>query len=412
MQQEGLLKSIFIFCHRNSITSQWQQSAEILGLKIRNMEFCGSEKDTDGWILTYQFAYRNLQRLKQEIKIFSENDLLSVADEAHHLGVNPELSESAVWGKSFLELTQRSTIRLGLTGTPFRSDNLAFCSARKVRVQENGELIEQIYPDLCVESRELICAGDVRPLEFHFQDGWVEHSHKGESGLERSPLSSEQRESWRARNLRRSIRLSHSKSIAIQILLKATKKLNEVRRNHKNAAGLVIAKDIEHAKGIFNALKEDGNSVALVHSQDKEAAERLIQFKEGKSKWLVSVDMCSEGFDAPRLRVVVYLTTVVTKSRFIQGITRAVRMSTTRACLESIPRDPSHVFAPADPLLMKHACNWSEAEPYRIKVEDCENTIESSSWIPKSPILPMEAVNDRAEELIRLKAAELPQFLK
>ena len=67
-------------------------------------------------------------------------------------------------------------------------------------------------------------------------------------------------------------------------------------------------------------------------------------FDSGTSDWLVSVDMCSEGFDAPRLRVVAYLTTVVTKSRFLQAITRAVRMCAARSSLEQVPRDPSFIF--------------------------------------------------------------------
>jgi threonine synthase len=77
--------------------------------------------------------------------------------------------------------------------------------------------------------------------------------------------------------------------------------------------------------------------VQLVHSQDPDAANRLMAFQAGEGDWLVSIDMCSEGFDAPRLRVVAYLTTVVTRSRFVQAITRAVRMDSTRASIEAGP---------------------------------------------------------------------------
>ena len=45
----------------------------------------------------------------------------------------------------------------------------------------------------------------------------------------------------------------------------------------------------------------------------------MERFKAGDSDWLVSIDMCAEGFDAPRLRVVAYLTTVVTRTRFVQA---------------------------------------------------------------------------------------------
>ncbi len=416
MKKEGLLKAFVVFCHRNSIASQWQKSAAMLGLKVKDLESSCNEQDlqneSDGWILTYQAATKKSQQPKECLKVFSCEGLLAIADEAHHLGVNPDEPEGAVWGKSFLELTKNSTLRIGLTGTPFRADNLAFCSARKVQIHARGELIEQINPDLCVEPLELIAAGDVRPLEFHFQDGWVEHSHAGQPDRETSPLSKEQRESWRARNLRRAIHLSGPSSIAIQLLTKARSKLITIRSEQKSAAGLVIARDIQHAKEIANLLKEYGDSVDLVHSKSKEANERLAEFKEGEANWLVSVDMCSEGFDAPRIRVVTYLTTVVTKSRFLQGITRAVRMSKERAEIEPIPRNPSHIFAPADPLLIEYARNWSKAKPYLIKGTQSVSTIETASWIPKSPILPMEAVGDSAGELIKMRTAELPQFLK
>ena len=416
MKKEGLLKSFVVFCHRNSIASQWQKASEKLALKVQEIGTYPNQQEisteSDGWILTYQGATKQLQNSQEILRIFSQKKLLAIADEAHHLGVNPDEQEEAIWGRTFSTLTDKSVLRLGLTGTPFRADNLAFCSARKVQVHTSGGLVEQINPDLCVEPRELISAGDVRPLEFHFQDGWVEHSHEGQPDRETSPLSTEQRESWRARNLRRATHLSNSNSIAVQLIHKARRKLTKIRYNHKDAAGLVIARDIEHAKEIANLLNENGDSAVLVHSQDKEASDRLNTFKEGKSNWLVSVDMCSEGFDAPRIRVVVYLTTVVTKSRFLQGITRSVRMSPERELLEPIPRNPSHVFAPADPLLMEYARSWSESKPYLIKGTQSVSEIGNLSWIPRAPILPMDTVGDGAGEVINMRSAQLPQFLK
>ena len=123
--------------------------------------------------------------------------------------------------------------------------------------------------------------------------------------------------------------------------------------------------------------------------------------------------MCAEGFDAPRLRVVAYLTTVVTRSRFVQGITRAVRMSSERAALESIPRDASYIFAPADPLLMGYARSWSLSEPYRIRRDqpaEADAETQGRSW--RGPSLPLEAVNDGAGAVIRMRTPELPQFLQ
>lgn len=415
MQQEGRLEHAVVFCHRTSILSQWQSAAARLGLTLALWP--GQDPlngEADGWLVSYQGAGRQQQNLSADLQRWNAETLLAIADEAHHLGVDPDEPDGPVWGHTFLELSSRARLRLGLTGTPFRADNLAFCAARRVRVEEQGQLVEQIHPDLSVEPRELIAAGDVRPLEFRFQDGWVEHGQEGIPDREVSPLSAEQRESWRARNLRRAIRLSDSSSIAQQLLLRARKQLEKVRNKHPRAGGLVIARDIDHARAITLLLEEEGDRVDLVHSQDPEAATRLSGFQTGQADWLVSIDMCAEGFDASRIRVVAYLTTVVTRSRFVQGITRAVRMCGERADLESIPREPSYVFAPADPLLMQYARSWSLSEPYRIAVPavaDAQDpTDNGGSW--RGPSLPMEAVEDGAGAVIRMKTPELPRFLQ
>ncbi len=395
--------------------SQWIQSSKKIGLEIqewdpnRNKNQLNSR--VDGWILTYQGASKNSKALERELENWPREGIMAIADEAHHLGVNPDEPTGQVWGKSFLSLTDKSILRIGLTGTPFRADNLAFCSAKRVLVKNAGKVLEQINPDLSVEPRALISAGDVRPLEFHFQDGWVEHSFQGQADRDVSSLSTEQRETWRARNLRRAVSLSNPKCVAMHLLVRAQRKLDLVRQNHCNAAGLVIARDIEHAKGIANLLIENGNQVDLVHSQGKNSLERLQNFQESQSNWLVSVDMCSEGFDAPRIRIIAYLTTVVTRSRFIQAITRGVRVSDERACSEPIPRHPSYVFCPADPLLIGYARNWSIAKPYLIKGNNNLLEINNSDGTSLSPKLPLEAVNDQAAEIIQIDTVELPSFL-
>ena len=414
MRQEQRLQRFLVFCHRTSILEQWQRAAARLGLELVNWP-CEPEalSRADGLLLTYQCASRQPQQLATALTPWPATSLLAIADEAHHLGVDPDDPGAAAWSQAFEEQTSHCRLRLGLTGTPFRADNLGFCAARRIRTVQNGELVEQIQPDLCVEPRELIAAGDVRPLEFHFQDGWVEHSQVGRPDRDVSPLSQEQRESWRARNLRRAIRLADSSCIGQQVILQAQRRLSRVRQQQPNAAGLVIARDIDHASAIACLLEDDGDKVDLVHSQDPEASARLDGFQAGGADWLVSIDMCAEGFDAPRLRVVAYLTTVVTRSRFLQGITRAVRMTPELAEQEPVPRNPSYVVAPADPLLMSYARTWSVAEPYVLSPVDSDAMpLSDPPGRGRGPSLPLEAVNDGAGAMIRLKTPQLPSFLQ
>ncbi len=416
LKKEGLIDAFIVFCHRASILTQWRNSALRLGLSLMDLESSlnqsASFNKADGWVVTYQAASRNQKFLQQNLDSLSPVRLLAIADEAHHLGVDPSEPEASVWGATFSDLTLGSRLRIGLTGTPFRADNLAFCSARRIWVKdEEGRFVQQISPDLSVEPRELIASGDVRPLEFHFQDGSVEHFSKGISIEKHSSISTEQRECWRARNLRRVIRLSDPSGIASHILLRASQKLEQVRLQQSNAAGLVIARDICHAKAIAQFLREDGNNVELVHSQDAASTDRLAKFQSSQADWLVSVDMCSEGFDAARIRVISYLTTVVTETRFLQSITRAIRINSTTCALEPLPRFPSFVFAPADPLLMRYARSWSINKPYLIKNPDPTQSFACPQERRQGPNLPDEAMNDKAREVITFAAPELPSFL-
>jgi superfamily II DNA or RNA helicase len=429
LQQEGRLERFVVFCHRTSIARQWHQAAGRLGLRLRDWDGAqshaaglsdpqrpeGLDHGWDGLLLSYQSAARHHRLLERHWPGSSLGRWLAIADEVHHLGLDPDEPEAAAWGPAFSSLSAGAALRLGLTGTPFRADSLAFCAARRQRLRKGEEVLEQIVPDLCVEPRQLIAAGDVRPLEFRFQDGWVEHGRAaGEGGgdSETSPLSAENRESWRARNLRRAIRLGDDSSIALRLLLAARRRLERLRaQQHPGAGGLVIARDIAHAEHISVLLREQGDAVHLVHSQDPWASERLAEFRTGGADWLVSIDMCAEGFDAPRVRVVAYLTTVVTRSRFVQAITRAVRMDGERACLEPLPRLASYVYAPADPLLISYARSWSQSEPYLLRSRPGV-TPASTAGLAGSGRHPLQAIDERAGSLLRVRGPELPAFLE
>ena len=410
LRREGRLTHLLVFCHRSSIAAQWRAAASQLGLELGDGPLAPAPPPEGGGVLlSYQGAARRLEQIEAGLAWPAGARVLAVADEVHHLGFDPEEPDGAVWGQAFHHLSRHCVLRLGLSGTPFRADNLAFRAARCQRHWEQGELVERIAADLTVEPRQLIAAGDVRPLEFRFQDGWVEHGRPGET--ERSSLSVEQRESWRARNLRRAIQPGDASSIALRLLLQARRRLEMLRAgDHPEAGGLVIARDIAHARRIAGLLEEEGDPVLLVHSQDPEAAERLQAFRGGAARWLVSIDMCAEGFDAPRLRVVAYLSTVVTRSRFLQAITRAVRMEASRCALEGIPRQASYVFAPADPRLIAFARTWSVAEPYRIRPQAIP-TDPAAGGGGGGNSLPLEALAEGVGEMIRLRGPELPHFL-
>jgi superfamily II DNA or RNA helicase len=419
LQQDRRIGRFVVFCHRNAIAAQWLKAAARLELNLVEWSLDAAEAlatgaADQGLLLSYQTAALHQGRLQASLQRWATAPWMAIADEVHHLGVDPDEPEAAAWGHAFSSLSGSAALRLGLTGTPFRADQLAFCAARRQPCRDGDQITWQIVPDLCVEPRQLIDAGDVRPLEFRFQDGWVDHARPdgpAEPEAERSCLSAETRESWRARNLRRAIRLGDASSIALRVLLQARKGLARVRQRHAEAGGLVFARDIAHARQIAQLLQDEGDQVLLVHSLDPEAGERLRLFHQGQGDWLVSIDMCSEGFDAPRLRVVAYLSTVVTRSRFVQAITRAVRLEGERCAQEAIPRDASLVFAPADPLLLSHARSWSISEPYLLRGSTPAPLIDPLGGSGGRGSLPLAAVDQGTGDVIALGGPQLPGFV-
>lgn len=75
-----------------------------------------------------------------------------------------------------------------------------------------------------------------------------------------------------------------------------------------------------------------------------------------------------------------------------------------------MPRHPSYVFAPADPLLMQYARTWSLSEPYVLRPRNVESEAEPSG-AGRSAQLPLQAVEDGAGAVIRMRGPQLPDFL-
>jgi hypothetical protein len=138
-----------------------------------------------------------------------------------------------------------------------------------------------------------------------------------------------------------------------RILREADAKLKEVREaGHRDAGGLVIAADSSHARRIAALLREaTGRSPVVVLHQEARAAEKLAAFTHARDRWIVAVNMVSEGVDIPRLRVGVYATAAKTPLVFRQIVGRFVRTMPGR------PVEPSWLYIPADPVLRDHAAS-------------------------------------------------------
>ena len=151
-----------------------------------------------------------------------------------------------------------------------------------------------------------------------------------------------------------------------RILRSAHERLEQVRAGgHPDAGGLVITADGGHARRVAATLKEiTGKSPVVVVHTDARAAQKLRAFGAGRERWIVAVNMVSEGVDIPRLRVGVYATAAKTPLIFRQIVGRFVRTLAGR------PADLSYLFLPADRLLRMHAAEVEEELHHVLKQAD------------------------------------------
>ena len=117
-----------------------------------------------------------------------------------------------------------------------------------------------------------------------------------------------------------------------------------------DAAGLLLCDDRTHARASAALLRTiAGEKPVVVVSDEPGAHVRIERFARGDAdaaRWLVAVNMVSEGVDVPRLAVAAYATVKRTDLFFRQAVGRVVRRR---------PQDPDDlvatVFLPADPAL-------------------------------------------------------------
>ena len=107
MRDQGRLDHFLVFCHRTSILNQWKSAAARLGLRLEEWP-CPPEQsqDADGLLVTHQGAGRQREALGARLEQWGLSACMAIADEAHHLGVDPDEPDATAWGPvSYTHLT-------------------------------------------------------------------------------------------------------------------------------------------------------------------------------------------------------------------------------------------------------------------------------------------------------------------
>ncbi|MEI8104447.1 MAG: DEAD/DEAH box helicase [Actinomycetes bacterium] len=326
------------------LKSQWAQAAAAFSLHL-DPSWSASDgrlpADMHGIVTSYQQVASSAATLAR----ISE-DAFVVLDELHHA------ADDRAWGGAILEAFSGSSRRLALSGTPFRSDTRAIPFVT-YRGEEAVPDYEYGYGDALADRRV------VRPVYFPATNGQMEWS--APDGSVHSASFDDPLEAARASQRLRTA-LSLEGEWLPTVLRAANARLMDVRREHPEAGGLVIATDQDHARGIAALLKSRfGTSARVVTSDDPGASAGIASFAAGSEPWLVAVRMVSEGVDIPRLRVGVYATTTSTELFFRQAVGRFVRW------MRGVPRQRAWLFIPDDPRLRKLAAGIAEQRRHSLR---------------------------------------------
>jgi superfamily II DNA or RNA helicase len=328
----GTISAVVVTCPTAPLTRQWARAADGLGVDLApDADSPRPPAGFHGVAVTYARIAKAPARWGRTLA----RRTLVIADEAHHLG------EDLSWGVGFSKAFASSPRWLLLSGTPFRSDATPIPGV-------SYDAYGMAEPDITYTYAEAVADGVCRPVCFVAYDGtlsWRSGDDVIESSFE-TVLSTREA----SRRYRTAISTELPDGLQ-RILREADAKLKTIRQEgHRDAGGLVVAADSEHARRIAKLLREaTGRAPLVVLHAEPRAAAKLTAFTNSTDPWIVAVNMVSEGVDIPRLRVGVYATAAKTPLIFRQIVGRFVRT------LPRTPIAPSWLYVPADAVLRDHA---------------------------------------------------------
>jgi superfamily II DNA or RNA helicase len=336
------IASITVVTPTEHLKHQWAQAAHRIGIALDPAFSNGqgrASSDFAGVAVTYaQVAAHPALHMQRTLN----RRTLVVFDEIHHAG------DALSWGESARTAFDPARRRLGLTGTPFRSDTnpIPF-----VTYGRGDDGVLRSRSDYVYGYGPALSDSVVRPVIFLAYSGemrWRNRAGDELAGTLGAPMTSDQlAQAWRTA-------LDPDGAWIARVLEAADRRLTEVRRGMPDAAGLVIASDHADARAYAKLLHQiGGTKPVVVLSDDPAASKKIARFAQSGDRWMVAVRMVSEGVDIPRLAVGVYATSVGTALFFAQAVGRFVRARR--------PGETASVFVPSIPPLLAYAAEL-EAE--------------------------------------------------
>jgi superfamily II DNA or RNA helicase len=344
--------------------------------------------DANVWVSTYA----GYSKVEEALHNRPVSGIIAIIDEFHHP------ADTAEWGNAVDRLIALCEHGIFLSGTPWKREGkiAVLCDQKNVHdenyYQDDGRIRADFVYDYAEDLREPRTRGTV-PVKFKFWDSFWRSADGKTSELHKDLPSFpcdeweaiEQWEEWAQKCDKPLGRHLHFdldsespgqnetiRRVIDEALTLLSKSRGEIERScrQKNASVMLcVAKGMKDARKIAEYIQElrPDYRVSVVVSDDNNGAKKLEkiarQCKENaadKPDVIVSVGMISEGVDIPQIKVVAYLSAILTVLYFIQVVGRAIRRVPIGKdqYADTKPSDNvAYVVAPAHPKLRYIAHN-------------------------------------------------------
>jgi len=344
--------------------------------------------DANVWVSTYA----GYSKVEEALHNRPVSGIIAIIDEFHHP------ADTAEWGNAVDRLIALCEHGIFLSGTPWKREGkiAVLCDQKNVHdenyYQDDGRIRADFVYDYAEDLREPRTRGTV-PVKFKFWDSFWRSADGKTSELHKDLPSFpcdewetiEQWEEWAQKCDKPLGRHLHfdldsespgqNETIrrvideALTLLSKSRGEIERSCRQKNVSVMLCVAKGMKDARKIAEYIQDlrPDYRVSVVVSDDNNGAKKLEkiarQCKENaadKPDVIVSVGMISEGVDIPQIKVVAYLSAILTVLYFIQVVGRAIRRVPIGKdqYADTKPSDNiAYVVAPAHPKLRYIAHN-------------------------------------------------------
>jgi superfamily II DNA or RNA helicase len=393
----GEIQRIVVVVPTKHLRAQWAIAAAAVGIQLDHRFVNGSgalARDFDGAVVTYQ-AVASEPLLYRKL---AAAGTLVILDEIHHGG------DEQRWGEAVKTAFEVALRRILLSGTPTRTDR---APVPFVHYDDRGMFVADAGRGYSYDYGTAIQDHAVRPIEFLVLSGGVRWREAGSVvSVDLADVSDE------AVANALNAALNPDGDWIKSVLRRADEELTRHRREVTDAGGLVVAADQYKARRYASMLRSiTGEEPVLAISDEPDSSDRIKEFSQGTARWIVAVQMISEGVDIPRLAVGVYASNYKTELFFKQVAGRFVRMRAaddqTTATLLIPSVEPLLSYAQRIEKTVNAALQQEEEKIQREIKErgegqllfDLVEPLDSSEAVHHSTILAGEAYTD--EELRR-----------